>query len=384
MAFRTPLAWHQLCYKKVRLFVAIAGIAFANILMFMQIGFENSLYDSAVSIHQILNGDIFLISSKYTWMQGRQVFPRIRIYEALACASVACAEPVFVSNVMLTNLETRHAYVIVGLAFTPRRGIITVPGIDRIVDRLKRSGDIFFDEHSKPRYGPIVERYKAGLSSPIELNGHRVEIAGLFDIGPSFGSDGTFMMSADDYVHIDPTARMGLVTFGLIQLKPGADPVAVRRQLDDILPGDVQVLTKPEFIEAEKNYWRTHTPIGFLFRFGLIMGFIVGTVIVYQILFTDVSDHLAEYATLKAMGYSNLTLTGVIAQEAIILAFLGFIPGYFASLGLYAFTRAITKLPLEITLGRSVFVLVMTIVMCTISGAIAMRKLQTADPAEIF
>jgi putative ABC transport system permease protein len=36
------------------------------------------------------------------------------------------------------------------------------------------------------------------------------------------------------------------------------------------------------------------------------------------------------------------------------------------------------------TMARAVTVLILTIIMCTISGAIATRKLQSADPADMF
>ena len=114
------------------------------------------------------------------------------------------------------------------------------------------------------------------------------------------------------------------------------------------------------------------------------MGFVVGVVIVYQVLSTDVNAHLAEYATFKAMGYRNSYLLGVVFEEAIILAALGFVPSVAIALGLYRLTAAATALPLSLPVARALWVLVLTIVMCGLSGAIATRRLQSADPADIF
>ena len=114
------------------------------------------------------------------------------------------------------------------------------------------------------------------------------------------------------------------------------------------------------------------------------MGFVVGVVIVYQILYTDVSDHLPEYATLKAIGYSDWILLGVILQEALILAILGFIPGYFASYGVYQLLVVITRVPLTMKAAVAVQVFILTLVMCSLSGVIAMNKLRSADPADVF
>lgn len=114
------------------------------------------------------------------------------------------------------------------------------------------------------------------------------------------------------------------------------------------------------------------------------MGFVVGVILVYQVLSTDVNAHLQEYATFRAMGYQQRYLLGIVLEEAIILAFVGFIPGVAISTLLYQLTRNATSLPIVLPLARAVGVLVTTIIMCLISGAIATRKLQSADPADIF
>jgi putative ABC transport system permease protein len=121
-----------------------------------------------------------------------------------------------------------------------------------------------------------------------------------------------------------------------------------------------------------------------MFGLGVMMGFIVGAVIVYQILYTDVSNHLAEYATLKAMGYKQSFLSKVVFEESIILAVLGYIPGFLLSEILYNLTRQDTNLPVVMTIDLAFFVLILTIIMCFIAGSIAIRRLKYADPADIF
>lgn len=143
-------------------------------------------------------------------------------------------------------------------------------------------------------------------------------------------------------------------------------------------------MTKAEFIEFEKNYWNSSTSIGFVFALGTTMGFIVGTVIVYQILYTDVSDHLPEYATLKAMGYTDQYLLLVVFQEAIILAIIGFMPGIVVAMFMYSNAAKATGLPIIMTVSRAIMVLILTIIMCVVSGTIAVSKLRAADPADIF
>ncbi|MCY7323273.1 MAG: FtsX-like permease family protein, partial [Phormidesmis sp. CAN_BIN36] len=191
-----------------------------------------------------------------------------------------------------------------------------------------------------------------------------------------FMSDSTFLKLYRD-------RRSNKIDIGLIQVKPGSDIKTVQTQLSASLP-DVKILTPEEFAGIERQYWESQGTIGFIFGLGVFVGFIVGTVIVYQILYTDVANHLPEYATLKAMGYSDRFLLNILLQEALILAVLGFIPGFVVAVGLYHITYVATLLPVAMNINRAITVFALTVVMCSISGAIAMRKLQAADPADIF
>jgi putative ABC transport system permease protein len=114
------------------------------------------------------------------------------------------------------------------------------------------------------------------------------------------------------------------------------------------------------------------------------MAFIVGTVIVYQVLYSDITEHLSEYATLKAIGYSNWRLSKVVLQEAVILAFIGFLPGFFISSSLYTITRLATGLPMEMSYGRASFVFILANIMCSISALLSLRQVLTTDPADVF
>jgi putative ABC transport system permease protein len=206
----------------------------------------------------------------------------------------------------------------------------------------------------------------------------------MFTLGASFGADGNLITSDVNFLRIFSSRQKGLIDIGLIRLKPGANANAVAEDLRKYIPKEINVLTKQEFIDFERNYWASSTAIGFIFTLGTIMGFIVGTVIVYQILYTEVSDHLSEYATLKAIGYTHNYLLTVILQEAFMLAVLGYLPGLVFALLMYQRAREATLLPVFMSFDRATTVLILTIIMCFVSGAIAVRKLRSADPADIF
>jgi putative ABC transport system permease protein len=217
-----------------------------------------------------------------------------------------------------------------------------------------------------------------------EVRRRKIKVGGLFTLGTSFGADGNLITSDVNFLRIFNNRQKGLIDIGVIKLKPGADATQVAQQLRSYLPTDINVLTKQQFVDFERNYWATSTAIGFIFTLGTIMGFIVGTVIVYQILYTEVTDHLSEYATLKAIGYTQNYLLNVILQEAFLLAVVGYVPGFISALVLYSIAKDATFLPIFMSYNRAIMVIMLTILMCFISGMIAIRKLSSADPADIF
>jgi putative ABC transport system permease protein len=250
--------------------------------------------------------------------------------------------------------------------------------------QLQMFNNVLFDQASRPEYGEIANIFNKQSTLETELNKRNIRVGGVFTMGTSFVADGNVIASDSTFMNLFPDRKPDQIDVGLIQLQPGTDILKVQSILKSILPDDVKVLTLAEFAEIEKAYWGNATPIGFIFGFGTIIGFVVGLIIVYQILYSDVSDHLAEYATLKAMGYSDRYLVGVLVQEALLLAVLGFMPGIVLANGLYSLAQSATLLPISMTANRATVVLGLTIVMCTGSGALALRKLQSADPADIF
>ena len=381
---RTPLGWLQLSHDKGRMAVAIAGIAFADILMFMQLGFQNALYTSNTRLHQALQADLVLISPQGRNLLNLSSFPRRRLYQAMNVPGVKSAESLYVKLANWKVPETRRETSIMVLGFNPDRPAFELPEVNQNLSAIKLPDTVLFDRAARGDYQRAIALVNQGKSVKTEIDRRTITIGGLFTIGASFAADGALITSDQNYLRLFPKQNAGSVNAGLIQLQAGADIVQVQQVLKAYLPPDVKVLTKQEFIEFEKNYWATNTAVGFVFNLGVAMGFVVGVIIVYQVLSTDVSDHMAEYATFKAMGYRNIYLLGIVFEEALILSILGFLPGVGVSVALYTLTRRATNLPIYMTLMRAIVVLTLTLIMCGISGTIATRKLQAADPADIF
>lgn len=381
---RTPLAWRQLIKEKTRLLVAIAGIGFADMLMFVQLGFQDSLYDGATQTQRLLQADLVLINPQFQTLFSVQSFPRERLYQVASVDGVASVSSIYIASGEWKNPDTRQNRAILIWGIDPAAASFTVPEIQQNTNQLKQLNRVLFDRSSRPEYGPIAEMVQKQGSLEAEVNRQSVSVAGLFTIGATFAADGNVITSDSTFLKLFPERQPENIEVGLIQLQPGTQQEAVKAQLTSMLGNEVRVLTPEELAEVEKHYWESQGAIGFIFGIGVTVGFIVGIVIVYQILYTDVANHLPEYATLKAMGYGDRYLLGVLLQESLLLAILGYIPGFFISIGLYQLAFAATMLPISMKLERAVFVLVMTFIMCSVSGAIAMQKLRTADPADVF
>jgi putative ABC transport system permease protein len=381
---RTPLAWLQLRKEKTRLLVALAGVGFADLLMFIQLGFQGALFDAAVKPHRSLKADLVMIDPQMQTLFSVKSFSRERLYQALAYEGVESVSSVYISTGQWRNPETRLERAILIWGVNPAQPAFDDPEINRNLDQIKPLNQVLFDQAGRPEYGTVGEVFKKTGNYETEVNDKAVKVKGLFTNGASFAADGNVIASDSTFLQLFPSRKPEQIEVGLINLKPGVDAEQVRRQLTAHLPKDVSIVTVEGFADIERNYWATGTGIGFIFGLGVSVGFIVGIVIVYQVLYTDVADHLPEYATLKAMGYTDRYLLGVLVQEALILAALGYIPGFVLAFGLYQVTYAATLLPIFMELERAISVFILTIVMCSISGAIALRKLRSADPADVF
>ncbi|MEH2010501.1 ABC transporter permease DevC [Nostoc sp.] len=381
---RTPLGWLQLSHEKGRFLVALSGIAFADVLMFMQLGFQNALFDSNTRLHASMQGDIMLVSPQARNLANMSTFPRRRLYQAMDMPGVKSAEAMYLNFIDWKNPQTHQETAVLVIGFNPDKQLFDLPEVNRHLDVIKLPDSVLFDSASRGDYTEVIAQIEQGKPVTTEIERRTITINGLFKVGASFIADGSLITSDQNFLRLFPRQQASSVSLGLIQLQPGYDPKQVANTLKSYLGKDVKVFTHDEFIAFERDYWQKNTAIGFIFSLGVTMGFLVGVIIVYQVLSTDVNAHMKEYATFKAMGYNNLYLLSVVFEEAVILAVLGFIPGAIVPLGLYHMTRNATNLPVYMTLARALTVLVLTMIMCLISGAIATRKLQSADPADMF
>jgi putative ABC transport system permease protein len=386
---KLPTAWLQLRYQKVRLIVALAGVIFAILIVFMQLGIRDALFNSAVLFHQSLKGDCFLISPRSTALISMESFSQRRLLQTLVFPEVDFVNPIYLDFAQWRNPQNRTYWRnIFVIGFDLKHPILDLSEVEKNLDLLKMPDVVLFDQDSMEQFGPIVSKFQqqSNVSTEMSVTGdtRKIEVVGLFKLGTSFGADGNLVTSHLNFLRIFSNRDEGLIDVGLIKLKPGTNIEQFTQSLKEYLPQDVKVLSQQEFINFEKEYWQTSTSIGFIFSLGVFLGIVVGIVVVYQILYTNISEHLPEYATLKAIGYRHRYLLSVVLQQAVFIAILGYIPGFLLSIIQYEFVKQGTGLPIAMTLERAIFVLMSTIIMCFISGVSAVGKLTAADPADIF
>ncbi|MGK7927964.1 MAG: ABC transporter permease DevC [Spirulina sp.] len=382
----TPLAWINLTHSPRRFLTSISGVTFAVFLMFMFKGFENALYDSQVKLLEHLNGEIIVTHQQRYFMRSTQKFPRRQLERIRGFSGVEAVYPFYISSAEWKNAETNESGPVRVLAFNLQDPLLLLPEIDRYRKPLQLPNTVLIDRASKSAVGPIATGVKS------ELVNRQTRVVGTFSLGLDLiAGNGNFIMSDRNFLRYfslsDPFGggqTLKEVDLGLVKVTQDLDVSALVAKLRQTLPTDLTILSKEDFIQREFNYWKKTTSVGFLFNMLASISFVVGISLVYQVLYTDISDHWPEYSTLRAMGYPHSHLLAIVLQEVLILTGLGFVPGLFISMGLYRFLAGITGLVFQMTVSRAISMFLITCIMCFSSGFLAMLKIQSVDPAEGF
>ncbi|MDX8415616.1 ABC transporter permease DevC [Intestinicryptomonas porci] len=378
-----PLSWLQLTGEKKRFYVALAGITFAVAMMLFQMGLRAALFKQVIAPIALLNADLVVVGSHYEYFGVGRGFPDIRLDQAYALDSVEYATPLKLGTMSFKNVDTGQERDIFAIAYDPSKKTFLPKDINSGNEALKKRGSILFDKLSREQYGEVERAFLKNPHLETEVGGKRVKIEGLVEIGATFAADGNVLMSIQTFDEMWSAPKC-VVNVGVIKLKDGFDAKEEVQKLKKILPSDVSVMTKQQFIDKERDYWDKRTPIGFVISASMAVAIFVGAIIVYQILYTDVTDHLPEYATLKAIGFDDKFFISVIFQESLILSVLGFIPGSAIAALLYYATREIANMPTYLTFTNLSIVFLLTVFMCASAGLLATRKLRAANPADIF
>lgn len=378
------LAWQQLSHHKMKLAVASAGVVVAVMLMLVQLGIRQGAMDNSVAFTRRIQADLVVVSPRTKTIFQAASFPRRLLFRMPADADVVRVQEAYLSQARWRNPWTHQEHPISVYGIHPDQPLIHLPGFSERAAELRLRDHVIFDSMSRTSFGPVVETLRRDGSLETEVNRRRVRIITAIKVGISITTDGNLYMSPENFLRLFPERLPGSVDLGLIELRPGADPRQMCRKLQAYLGTEAVVMTQPSLVTSEQNFMRENAPIDFIFGMGAAVGFFIGFVVVYQILYTEVTNHLPQFATMKAVGFTDRFLLQIVLSQALILSVLGYVPGFFLAIWLYQVATKAIQMPFSMTLGRALMVGSLTLVMCGLSAAIAVRKAQSADPADVF
>lgn len=378
-----PIAWLLLIRFRAKLLTALAGIVFATVLIHVQFGLRAALFQSSITIFQQFNADAVIISKTTVGSTSLQPFDRTRLSAFDRYPEVVATMPVRYKFVRWRFPGLAQSRLAIMLGFNPKARVFNQQDIIDKQDILNLPGRILYDELSRKEFGPISQEFNKGRRVIVYINKKRALVSGLVKMGTSFSYDASFITSLttfQDLASTDPES----MEIGLIKLAPGVEAGNFLASLKDTIPEDIQIFTLKDFLNFEQTFWDRSKPIGFVFAFNATLGFVVGMLILYQILYTDVSSHLSDFSTMLALSFTYNRIRLIVFQESLMLTIIGYPIGIAGSILLFDLINKITGLGVYMSIDRALMCFVVILLMSTCSAFLAMKKLDEANPIEVF
>jgi putative ABC transport system permease protein len=372
------IAWRILTDQKGRTVLATSGIFVAILLVFIELGFFVAVPQGGMLIYDHMRFDLLVVSNKYLFQAQSGQIARARLETARKVPEVAQATSVYLGGAKWQDPDGGAKLDISLIAIDPPAGAFAVPDIERQKAVLEQTDTVLIDSATRSLFGSLQP------GRVVDIAGHHATIGGQFVLGTGFLGLGVALLSEANLFRIFPYRPPDTVNLGLVMLKPGADPDAAAKALRAVLPADTRVFTRAELVAHEVEYWTTRTGTGLIFGSGLVVSFVVGIMVLYQTLATQITRQLPQFATLKAIGYTNRYLDVIVLIESFLIMAVAFVPALAAALGVYALVRQKTLLPLSLTPAQLGTVFAITLAMAAISAFLSLSGLRRADPAEIF
>ncbi|NER20397.1 MAG: ABC transporter permease [Symploca sp. SIO1B1] len=402
-----------------RFIVAQAGIMFAVSLVALQTGIFNGFTRSTAQLIDNADADIWVASEKLVQIELTMPIPLTHLIQAQKVEGVERAEALISRSALWVPVEGELAVVRV-LGFDPQGQLFTPNNITQgTLQNLKKPYSVMLDQANlKSLHVESIGDVGRVNSLPAELvglttgNNSIVSSAFMFtslenakayltsgrtsEIScqlPSAGKElvctnsfaGTANLEATTEAPNPPEKLVSsdVISYILIRAKPGEDLQALKEKLETTIP-DIHAYTHDEFTEKNRIFWQQRTGIGFILSLGAAVGVMVGTIIVGQILYSSVSDHLKEFGTLKAIGASNGTIYGVIIEQALWMSILGYTPSMLICYGVASWAFTTQGILILITPVSAIAILGVTVTMCVGSAIFAIQKVTRLDPAVVF
>lgn len=380
---RLPIGWLQLTHNRARFAAALVGVAFANVLVFVQLGIMNSMGTATLRPYEFFSADVMISAPDANALSDGGNVARQWLLQAMADPDVSEGMGLFIGNVPWDRGNADISLTTFGV--DPARSDFLAAEIAGEVSLLEVQDAALLDRLARGLTRDEAAAIRPQSPLAFETQGRTLTAFSTFAGGGGFGGDGYMIVSDQTFLSLFPARRSAAPDHILLRLRPGANVAATVLRLRTLISDPaLRIRSYADAAQEELTYQQTKRPTGIIFGFGVLIGVLVGLVIVYQVLSTDVADHLREYATFKAMGYGRRFFMGIVLEEALILGFLGFLPGFAVGATILTLMGKVTTLPLSVTPSMAITVFVGTVVFSALSGAIATRRLAAADPADLF
>jgi putative ABC transport system permease protein len=375
---KVPLAWRILTYDKRRTALALIGIFMAILLVFVELGFFYAVPRGGLLLYDNMHFDLLLVSDQYEYQAQPGAFPLSRLDRLRSSAEVQEATPIYFGFAKWKGGEGGVWPDVFVIGFDPASHVFVPESIDLQLSVLSRADTLLVDSATRPIFGPL------DIGRMVEVGARNETIGGQYVLGTGFMGLGVVLASARNFARLFQGRGLDIVNLGAIVLKPGVDADRAAADFAQASGPGTRIFTRHELEAHETAYWTTRTSVGIIFGSGLLISFVVGIMIVYQIVSTQVGRQLPQFATLKAIGYPDRLLAATVGAMSLLIVVAGFIPALAAALGLYSVIREQTLLPVTMSETRLFAVFGAALGMALVSALLSVGALRRADPADVF
>ncbi len=370
-----PLARRNLLHDRTRFLVTVAGIAFAMVLVIVQLGLFLGFTETTSGVIAHSSADLWVMARGVQYFEVGFPVAERKLYQILSDSGVASAGKCIVQFAMWKRPDGARKNIEV-IGFDPRVGLGGPWNVSQgSVDDLNQENTVLIDEFYREELGV------GQIGDTAEINGVRARVAGFTRGIRSFTTTPFVFTSFKNALNYT-RSRADQTVFILVRAAAGADVQSLRRRVAARVP-DLDVYSRQEFARRTRNYWLFTTGAGIALLVAAMLGLVVGAVVVAQTIYAITIDHQRDYGTLKAIGASNRFVCGVILKQAALSAVSGYAVGMAIALAIVALSRswgAVVRVPWELALAM----FVLALLMCCSASVISIHKVLRMEPAAVF
>ncbi len=370
------VALRMLVHDRARFVITLAGVAFAVLLVVVQVGLFRGLLANATVTIEHADADLWVTSKNTPNIDLPHYFSETSVMRVRSIPSVARADNLLVAFIGMQLPTGAEETLIVYGVTNPSQWRLPWAFTEGTTDRIQHGRGMFLDDSATRRFGSFA------VGDRRELFGQRLDIVGRTTGGLSFTTMPLAFVSFDVAQSLEPNLYGGRTAYILVKLQPGADASAAAAEIRHRLPYN-DVYTRDAWAARTRDYWVSSTGLGMNMGLTVFLGILVGVTVVAQTLYAATLEHVREFGTMKAMGASNAHIFGLIAMQAGTSGVLGY---FLAWPAIYAVRLGARQLALDIALTApsAVIVFIGAVTLCLVASLVTFRKIVSIDPALVF